>query len=197
MPNNPIINAKFIAPGTKQFIIKAPLIASKRKAGQFAILQISEQGERVPMTIVDSDSSSGTISLIVQGIGKTTIEMNKINTGDQIHYLVGPLGTPSRIEHFGNVVVIGGGVGTAVSFPQVQALKEAGNCVTAIIGARTRSMVILEKEIRQIGDAFSVCKNRGTSDTGSATVISAMGAGRLAARSINAYLKSKPIAEKV
>ena len=162
MSQNPIIDAKFIAPGIKQFIIKAPLIAQKRKAGQFAIVQISEHGERVPMTIVDSDTTAGTVTLIVQGVGKTTIEMNQLNAGDQVHYLVGPLGTPSRIENFGNVVVIGGGVGTAVSFPQVKALKEVGNHVTAIIGARNQSMVILEKEIKEIADEVLVCTDDGS-----------------------------------
>ena len=165
MVHNQIISARFIAPGIKQFIIKAPLIAQKRKAGQFAIVQVSEHGERVPMTIVDSDESSGTISLIVQGVGKTTIAMNRLKAGDQLYYLVGPLGTPSRVEYFGNVVVIGGGVGTAVSFPQVKALKEVGNHVTAIIGARTQSRVILEEEIRQIADDVLICTDDGSYGT--------------------------------
>lgn len=165
MTNNPIIDAKIIAPGIKKFTIEAPLIAQKRKAGQFVIVQVSEHGERVPMTIVDSDNSSGTISLIVQGVGKTTNEMNRLNAGDEIHYIVGPLGTPSRIENFGNVVVIGGGIGTAVSFPQVKALKAAGNRVTAIIGARSRSMVILEEEIRVIADDVLVCTDDGSYGT--------------------------------
>ena len=165
MANNPIIDAEFIAPGIKKFTISAPLIAQKRKAGQFAIVQISEHGERVPMTIVDSDNGAGTISLIVQGVGKTTMEMNQLNAGDEIHYVVGPLGKPSRIENFGNVVVIGGGVGTAVSFPQVKALKAAGNHVTAIIGARSHSMVILEEEIREIADEVFVCTDDGSYGT--------------------------------
>ena len=165
MPQYPIIDAKFIAPGIKQFIIKAPLIAQKRKAGQFAIVQTSKYGERVPMTIVDSDASSGTITLIVQGVGKTTLEMNQLKAGDQVHYVVGPLGTPSRIDYFGNVIVIGGGVGTAVSFPQVKALKGMGNHVTAVIGARTQSMVILEEEIRQIADEVLVCTDDGSYGT--------------------------------
>jgi len=165
MSHNPIIDAKFIAPGIKKFTIKAPLIAQKRKAGQFVIVQVSEHGERIPMTIVDSNSTSGTISLIVQGVGKTTNEMNRLKAGDKIHYVVGPLGTPSRIENFGNVVVIGGGVGTAVSFPQVKALKAAGNYVTAIIGARSRSMIILEEEIREIADDVLVCTDDGSFGT--------------------------------
>ena len=162
MSHFPIINAAFIAPEVKRFIIKAPAIAQKRKAGQFAIVQISERGERVPMTIVDSDASSGTITLIVQAVGKTTIEMNQLNTGDHVHYVVGPLGTPSRIENFGNVIVIGGGVGTAVSFPQVDALKAAGNHVTAIIGARTKAMIILEEEIKNIADEVLLCTDDGS-----------------------------------
>ena len=165
MPHNPIIDARFIAPEIKQFIIKAPQIAQKRKAGQFVIVQVSERGERVPMTIVDSDSAAGTITLIVQSVGKTTVEMNRLNAGDHLHYLVGPLGTPSRIEYFGNVIVIGGGVGTAVSFPQVKALKAMGNHVTAIIGARTKSMVILEEEIGQIADEVLISTDDGSYGT--------------------------------
>jgi glutamate synthase (NADPH/NADH) small chain len=111
---------------------------------------------------VDSDAEKGTLTLIVQGIGKSTREINQLEAGDTIRDLVGPLGTPSEIGIFGNVLVIGGGVGTAVSFPQAKALKEAGNHVTAIIGARTKSLVILEKEMRQIVDEVLVCTDDGS-----------------------------------
>jgi len=162
MPKHKIIEAVFIAPDIKRFIILAPVIARKRQPGQFVIVHLSETGERVPLTIVDSDAERGTITLIVQGIGKSTREFNQLETGDVIRDLVGPLGNPSEVKHFGNVVVIGGGVGTAVSFPQAKALKEAGNQVTAIIGARTKSMLILEDELRQIADDVLVCTDDGS-----------------------------------
>ena len=162
MSENTILEANFIAPEIKQFKIDAPLVARKGQPGQFVIIRISETGERIPLTIVDSDPDAGTITLIVQGIGKSTRDLNALETGETIRDLVGPLGNPSEIEHFGHVVVIGGGVGTAVSFPQAKALKKAGNHVTAIIGARTKSMVILEEEIRQIADEVLVCTDDGS-----------------------------------
>ena len=140
MSEHIILDAQFIAPDIKQFIIKAPVIAKKRKPGQFVIIRISDIGERIPLTIVDSDGSTGTITLIVQGIGKSTREINQLEAGDQILDLVGPLGNPSEVDFFGHVVVIGGGVGTAVSYPQAKALKDAGNRITSIIGARTQSL---------------------------------------------------------
>ncbi|MFW5714306.1 MAG: sulfide/dihydroorotate dehydrogenase-like FAD/NAD-binding protein, partial [Brevefilum sp.] len=162
MTTNTILSAEFIAPDIKQFTIKAPLIAKKRKPGQFVIVRLSKTGERIPLTIVDSDFVKGTITLIVQGIGKSTRDINQKIAGDTIQDIVGPLGMPSEIENFGNAVVIGGGVGTAVSFPLVKALKEAGNTVTAIIGARTKNLVILEEEIRQIADEVLVCTDDGS-----------------------------------
>ncbi len=162
MPNNLILEAQFIAPDIKKFSIISPLIARKRKPGQFVIIRVSETGERIPLTIVDSDIQSGTITLIVQSVGKTTRELNQLEAGDMIHDLVGPLGNPSEIDLFGHVVVIGGGVGTAVSFPQAKALKLAGNHVTAIIGARTKSLVLLEDELREIADEVRICTDDGT-----------------------------------
>jgi glutamate synthase (NADPH/NADH) small chain len=162
MPENIILSAEFLAPQVKRFVVTAPVIAGKCKPGQFIIVHLAEKGERIPLTIVDSDKTNGTITLIVQGVGKTTQEMNRLETGDIIRDLVGPLGNPSEIRYFGHVVVIGGGVGTAVSFPQAKALKEAGNRVTAIIGARTKSLLILEDELRQIADQVLVCTDDGS-----------------------------------
>jgi len=162
MPENIIVRAEFLAPQIKRFIVTAPVIARKSKPGQFVIVHLTEEGERIPLTIVDSDKNDGTITLIVQGVGKTTQEMNQMEAGDLIRDLVGPLGNPSEIKHFGHVVVIGGGVGTAVSFPQAKALKEAGNTVTAIIGTRTESLLILEEELKQIADQVLVCTDDGS-----------------------------------
>jgi glutamate synthase (NADPH/NADH) small chain len=162
MSQNTILNAAFIAPNIKRFTIKAPVIALKQAPGQFVIVRISETGERIPLTIVDSDHQTGTITLIVQGVGKSTREMNQLEAGDSIRDLVGPLGNASKIKHFGHAVVIGGGVGTAVSFPQAKALKEAGNRVTAIIGARSKSLIILEEDLHQIADQVLVCTDDGS-----------------------------------
>jgi ferredoxin--NADP+ reductase len=147
-----IISAHFIAPEVKKFVIEAPKIARKRKAGQFVIIRIDEQGERIPLTIADSDSENGTITIIVQGIGKTTKELNLLENGEEIMDVVGPLGKPSHIENFGTAVSIGGGVGTAIAFPTAVALKEAGNHTISIIGGRTKEYVILEDELKEVCD---------------------------------------------
>ena len=147
-----IESAEFLAPGIKKFVIEAPKIASKRKAGQFVIIRIKEGGERIPLTIADSNTAKGTITIIVQGIGKTTKELNEKNTGDFIMDVVGPLGKPSHIENFGTAVSIGGGVGTAIAYPTAVALKQAGNHTIAIVGGRTKELVILEDELKNICD---------------------------------------------
>lgn len=147
-----IISARFIAPEIKRFEIEAPKIAGKRKAGQFVIIRIKEGGERVPLTIADSNPATGTITLIVQGIGKTTKELNSLETGQYIRDVVGPLGKPSHIERFGTAVSIGGGVGTAIAYPTAVALKDAGNHTISIIGGRSKEFVILEDEMKKVCD---------------------------------------------
>lgn len=147
-----IISAKFLASNIKKIVIEAPKIANKRKAGQFVIIRLKEGGERIPLTIADSDKEIGTITIIVQGIGKTTMELNALNSGDSILDVVGPLGKPSHIENFGTAVSIGGGVGTAIAYPTAVALKQAGNHTISIIGGRTKEFVILEKEMKKACD---------------------------------------------
>ncbi|HEX7357746.1 MAG TPA: FAD-binding oxidoreductase, partial [Ignavibacteriaceae bacterium] len=132
-----IVNAEFLADNIKRFVIEAPKIAAKRKAGQFVIIRLKDDGERIPLTIADSDIENGTITIIVQGIGKTTKELNTFTSGDFILDVVGPLGKASHIENFGTAVSIGGGVGTAIAYPTAVALKNAGNHTIAIIGGRT------------------------------------------------------------
>jgi ferredoxin--NADP+ reductase len=149
---NKILEARFIAPDIKLFRIEAPLIAQKRKAGQFVIVRVHEYGERIPLTIADSNADEGSITIIVQGIGKTTKLLNTLEAGNYILDVVGPLGKPSEIEKFGTAVSIGGGVGTAIAFPTAKALKEAGNHVISIIGGRTKELVILEDEMRKVCD---------------------------------------------
>ena len=147
-----IKQAEFIAPNIKRFEIEAPKIALKRKAGQFVIIRTKPTGERVPLTIADSNKELGTITIIVQGVGKTTQELNELKTGDFILDVVGPLGKPSHIEKFGTAVSIGGGVGTAIAFPTAVALKQAGNHTISIIGGRSKEFVILEDEMKKVCD---------------------------------------------
>ena len=149
---NKIVEARFLGPDTKLFRIDAPKIAAKRKAGQFIILRVLPEGERIPLTIADSNIEDGTITIIAQGIGKTTKHLNTLEAGDYIQDLVGPLGKASHIENFGTAVSIGGGVGTAIAFPTAKALKEAGNEVISIIGGRSKEFVILENEMREVCD---------------------------------------------
>ncbi|MCP5517729.1 MAG: sulfide/dihydroorotate dehydrogenase-like FAD/NAD-binding protein [Verrucomicrobiales bacterium] len=157
-----ITEARFLAPQVKRFRITAPDIARRRKAGQFVILRVQEGGERIPLTIADSDPGEGTITLIVQGVGKTTRMLNQKEAGDAILDLVGPLGKPSDIEPYGTAVVIGGGLGTAIAYPTAKALKQAGNHVISIIGGRSREFVILEDEMRAISDEVFVTTDDGS-----------------------------------
>lgn len=147
-----IVAAEFLAPDIKRFEIEAPKIAQKRKAGQFVIIRVSSNGERIPLTIAGSDVLIGTITIIVQGIGKTTKEMNLLNAGDCIQDIAGPLGKPSHIQKYGTVVIVGGGVGTAIAYPVADALKKAGNKTISIIGGRTKEFVILYDEMRKVSD---------------------------------------------
>ena len=157
-----ILHAAFIAPGIKRFVIEAPRIARKHRPGQFVILRLCEQGERIPLTIERSDSAKGTINICVQSAGKTTHLLNSFETGDLILDIVGPLGKPSEIEKFGTVVVIGGGVGTAMAYPTAAALKKAGNRVISIVGARTKDLVILEKEMAEVSDTLLLTTDDGS-----------------------------------
>jgi ferredoxin/flavodoxin---NADP+ reductase len=157
-----IIHAQFLAPGIKRFVIEAPRIARKQKPGQFVILRIYEEGERIPVTIENSDPQKGTINIVVQSAGKTTHLLNTLETGDSILDVVGPLGKPSEIRNYGTVVVVGGGVGTAMAYPTAAALKRAGNRVISIVGARNKELVILEKEMREVSDALLITTDDGS-----------------------------------
>jgi ferredoxin--NADP+ reductase len=158
----PIVAADWLAPDVKRLVIEAPRVARKRKAGQFVILRVYAYGERIPLTIADSDAGRGTVTIIVQGIGKTTKLLNQLGAGDAVLDLVGPLGTPSDVRLFGTVVVIGGGVGAAIAYPTARAVHEAGNRVLSILGGRTRELVILESEIRAISDELHVTTDDGS-----------------------------------
>jgi ferredoxin/flavodoxin---NADP+ reductase len=157
-----IVEAGFIAPDVKRFVVEAPRIARKRQAGQFVIVRIHSRGERIPLTIADGDAGRGTITLIVQGVGKTSKLMNLLEAEDALLDLVGPLGKPSEIKLFGTVVVIGGGVGAAIAYPTAKALHLAGNRVISILGGRNRDLVILEPEIRAISDEVHITTDDGS-----------------------------------
>ena len=157
-----IVDAAFIAPNIKRFVIEAPRIARKQRPGQFVILRLYEQGERIPLTIERSDPAHGTINIVVQSAGKTTHLLNSLEAGDSILDVVGPLGKPSEIENFGTVVVMGGGVGTAMAYPTAAALKKAGNRVISIVGARNKELVILERELAEVSDTLLITTDDGS-----------------------------------
>jgi len=155
-----VLEARYLAPAVKLFRIAAPRVARRWQPGQFAIVRVMEAGERIPLTIADADDES--IVLIVQAVGRTTGIMHLLEAGDDVPDVAGPLGTPSHIDRFGLVVVIGGGVGTAIAYPTARALSEAGNRVIGIIGARSRDLVILENEMAEAVDHLIVTTDDGS-----------------------------------
>jgi len=158
----PIISKEDLASTISKFVIHAPLVARKRKAGNFVIIRVIETGERIPLTVVDGDPAQGTITLIVQAIGKTTKLLCTKNAGDHLVDVVGPLGNPTPIENHGAVACIGGGVGTAELYPITKALKEAGNTIYSIIGGRTKELVILENEMHGCSNDVYVTTDDGS-----------------------------------
>ncbi|MBI5238038.1 MAG: sulfide/dihydroorotate dehydrogenase-like FAD/NAD-binding protein [Deltaproteobacteria bacterium] len=158
-----ITGKKELAHTVYLFKVKAPQIAKKRKAGQFVILRVNEQGERIPLTIVDSDEKKGTISIIMQEVGKTTAMLGAMDKGDMILDVVGPLGRPTHIENFGTVVCVGGGIGVAPVLPIAKAMKDAGNRLISIMGARNKGLLILEDEMRAISDELHITTDDGSS----------------------------------
>jgi len=143
--------------------VKEPLIAAERLPGQFIILLLDrDYGERIPLTIADADTEEGSITLIFQVVGTTTKKMAQLQVGDRIEELVGPLGQPTHIDRFGTAVCIGGGIGVAPMYPIAQALKEAGNRLIVIMGARTKELIILEDRMRAIADELIICTDDGS-----------------------------------
>jgi len=159
---NLILETSAIAEGICRFIIDAPRIAKKRKAGNFVIVRANEYAERIPLTIVDSDPDRGSITVIVQSAGKSTRLLNSLHAGDELADVAGPLGHPTLIENFGTAVCIGGGVGTAEVLPIARAAKAAGNEVISIIGARSQSLLILEAEMRETSDELYIVTDDGS-----------------------------------
>ena len=142
--------------------IEAPLVARKAAPGQFVILRIDEKGERVPFTIADFDKEKGTVTVIIQAVGKTTRDLSKLNEGDTILDFAGPLGIPTPLEGLKKVAVIGGGLGTAIAYPQAKKLKELGAEVTAISGFRSKEYIILEDEMKEVSDKLIITTDDGS-----------------------------------
>jgi len=140
--------------------INAPHIALKARPGQFVVVMITEEGERIPLTIVDKNKE--TVSLIFQEVGFTTRLLGKSNLGESLYALVGPLGNPTHINNYGKVILVGGGVGIAEIYPVAKALKEAGNHITTILGVRTKNLLILEKELKALSDEFYITTDDGS-----------------------------------
>ena len=160
---NEIIAKEQLSQDVYRMRVKAPLIAEERQPGQFIILQLdTEFGERIPLTIADADVAEGSITIIFQAVGKSTKLLAQMKAGEEIPNLVGPLGRPTHIEKFGTVVCVGGGIGVAPMYPIAQGMKKAGNKLIVIIGARTKELVILEKEMRAIADEVIVCTDDGS-----------------------------------
>jgi ferredoxin--NADP+ reductase len=157
-----IREAKWLAPEVRWLIVDAPRVARRHKAGHFVIVRVWENGERIPLTIADSDAEQGTITLVVQVVGATTERLCALEAGQALLDVVGPLGKPTEIGKLGHVVLIGGGVGTAVILPQAEAAKLDGNQVSAVVGGRSKPYVILEEQLAAFCDAVHPCTDDGS-----------------------------------
>ena len=150
------------SPDVYMQVVEAPAVAAACQPGQFIILRIDEQGERIPLTIADFDRDAGTITIVVQAIGKSTRQLQKLGKGDSLANFIGPLGIPSEIEKVGTVVVAGGGIGVAPIYPIARALKEAGNKIISIVAARNEGLLLWEDRMREISDELIVTTDDGS-----------------------------------
>jgi len=150
-----ILEKRLLGPDSVLFEVEAPHVARSAKPGQFVILRAHDRGERIPLTIANTDGKKK-VTVIFQVVGKTTKYLSSLDVGDEIKDFLGPLGTPTEIENFGKVAALGGGFGTAVLYPLVRALKDAGNFVIVINGARNKSLLILENELKDLSDEYYV-----------------------------------------
>ena len=157
-----ILQKEALSEVNKLMVVEAPEITRKAKAGQFVIVRIDEHGERIPLTIADYDKDAGTITIIFQEVGKSTMQMGTLKVGDEFATFVGPLGHPTEIENYGTVVCIGGGVGIAPIYPIARALKKAGNTVISIIGARNKGLLFWEDKMQAASDELIVCTDDGS-----------------------------------
>ena len=157
-----ILKKQELNPTVTKMVIKAPFVAKRAKAGQFIILRATEDGERIPLTIADSDAQTGEVTIIFQIVGATTMILNHMNEGDCLHDFVGPLGKPSEIDGNKKVCVIGGGVGCAIAYPTAKAFAAAGADVTTIVGFRNKDLVILEDEFKSVSDHYYLMSDDGS-----------------------------------
>jgi len=158
-----IVNKQTLANNLTLYEIKAPRVAQARRCGQFVIVRAFSHSERIPLTVANVNEAAGTITLIVQTVGKSTLEMTQLQQGQGFKDVAGPLGRPSHIEHYGTVVVIGGGLGTAVVYPQAIALRQAGNKIISIIGARTKELLIMQEQLGSVSDKLILTTDDGSS----------------------------------
>lgn len=157
-----LLEKRTLGPDSYLFVVHAPYVARSVKPGQFIVLRVSEKGERIPLTIANSDSQKGTITIIFQVVGSTTKQLSSFEVGDEIYDLLGPLGMPTEIEKFGCVAALGGGFGTAVLYPLVRALKNEANHVVVVNGARSEKFLILEDELKELSDEYYVTTDDGS-----------------------------------
>lgn len=160
---NKILYKKQLSQNVFSMIIEAPLIARERQPGQFIIVQLGgDFGERIPLTIADADPVKGTVSLIIQAVGETTLRLVNLNVGEYVANVLGPLGHPTEMRKYGKVIGVGGGIGVAPLHPVVQKLKELGNEVKIIIGARSKELIVMEKELRLIDPDLTIVTDDGS-----------------------------------
>ena len=157
-----IVKKQVLNPTVTRMEIEAPLIAKKAEPGQFIILRVDENGERIPLTVADFDREAGTVSIIFQIVGATTEKLNHLEEGDSLHDFVGPLGRPSETEGLKKVAVIGGGVGCAIAYPVAKKLHQQGAVVHSIVGFRNKDLVILEPEFQAVSDKLVMMTDDGS-----------------------------------
>ncbi len=162
---NKIVEKEYFSDQVVKLIIEAPYIAKSRKAGHFVIVRLGDKGERIPLTIAAADVDRGTITIIVQKVGVSSIKLYNMEVGDSIHDVVGPLGHPTHIEKVGTILAAGGGVGVAPLLPIVEAMKAAGNKVISVLAARQKELIILEEQIRQHSDEVVIMTDDGSYGT--------------------------------
>lgn len=157
-----ILTKEVLAPSVKLIEVEAPAIAAKGRAGQFAILRVDEEGERIPLTLADWDRDRGTLTLVFQEVGVTTMKLGQLEVGDRLADLAGPMGNATEVDGLGTVACVGGGIGIAPIYPIARAMREAGNRAISIIGARNKEMLILEEEMRRASDELYVTTDDGS-----------------------------------
>ena len=157
-----VVERRDLAPGIHLLEISAPMIAKRAKAGQFVMLMIDDRGERIPLTMADWNPEKGTVTVIALEAGKTTMQLGALKKGDSLRSIVGPLGVETHTHGLGTVVCVGGGIGIALMFPTVRAMKQAGNKVISIMGAKTKSLLIMEEETKRFSDEIYPCTDDGT-----------------------------------